>query len=435
MLAGASFLHSAAHAGPATLIRDALLIDGTGRAPRPEADILIQDGRVSRVGPAGSLQAPSGATVVDGSGKTVIPGIINLRGLAGLVRSPERRGEDFGHAEILSHLGLYASYGVTTVATPAPAERRLIEIRDGVNSGSLPHTARVLSPFRALRAAEPRTERHPRVGAGVATARTRTHARRLVDRLGRDGADFIEFHDVRTASDSELNLGVASAIVNRSRRFGLRVIALTSMAAAASALVQAGVDVLASSVRDREVSDAFVEDMVAAGVAYAPALLVEANAFQFGDLADWLNDRYLRRSLRAGIAGMLRGPVLIRQALDPDRALKGRRFDTARRNLRKLAAGGVRIAFASGSGYPGTFEGYSEYQEAVLMKRAGLTVTEVIRAFSHGSAAALGLEGERGTLEPGRLADLVILNASPLENIHNLRELHAVLVGGRLVRL
>ena len=207
------------------------------------------------------------------------------------------------------------------------------------------------------------------------------------------------------------------------------------MAAAASALVQAGVDVLASSVRDREVSDAFVEDMVAAGVAYAPALLVEANAFQFGDLADWLNDRYLRRSLRAGIAGMLRGPVLIRQALDPDRALKGRRFDTARRNLRKLAAGGVRIAFASGSGYPGTFEGYSEYQEAVLMKRAGLTVTEVIRAFSHGSAAALGLEGERGTLEPGRLADLVILNASPLENIHNLRELHAVLVGGRLVRL
>ena len=417
------------------MIRDALLIDGTGRVPRPETDILIQDGRVSRVGPAGSLQAPSGATVVDGTGKTVIPGLINLRGLAGLIRSPARQGEDFGHAEILSHLGLYASYGVTTVATPAPAEDRLIEIRDAVNSGRLPHAARALSPFRAIRATEPRTELHPPISAGVATARSSAHARRLVDRFGRDGADFIEFHDVRTAPDSELNLGVASAIVKRSRRFGLRVMALTSTAEGASTLVRAGVDMLASSVRDREVSNGFVEEMAAAGVAYAPALLAEANAFQYGDLADWLNDRYLRRSLRPGIAGMLRGPVLMRQALDPDRALKRRRFDTARRNLRKLAAGGVQIAFASGSGYPGTFEGYSEYQEAVLMKRAGLTAMQVIQSFSGGSAAALGLEGERGTLEPGRLADLVILNASPLDNIHNLRELHAVLVGGRLVRL
>lgn len=398
-------------------------------------DILIQDGRISRVGPAGSIRIPSGTTVFDATGKTVIPGIINLRGLAGLIRSPERPGEDFGRAEILSHLGLYASYGVTTVATPAPVEHRLIAIRDAVNSGSLPDAARVLSPFRAIRAAEPRTERHPRVGAGVATARFGAHARRLVDRLGRDGADFIEFRDVRTASDSEFNSEVASAIVKRSRRFGLRVMALTSTAEAASALVRAGADVLASSVRDREVSDAFVEEMAAAGATYAPALLAEANGYQFGDSADWLNDRYLRRSLRPGIAGFLRGPVMIRQALDPDRALKRHRFDTARHNLRKLAAGGVRIAFASGSGYPGTFEGYSEYQEAVLMKRAGLTVAEVIRAFSGSSAAALGLEGERGTLESGRLADLVILNASPLENIHNLRELHAVLIGGRLVKL
>ena len=69
------------------------------------------------------------------------------------------------------------------------------------------------------------------------------------------------------------------------------------------------------------------------------------------------------------------------------------------------------------------------------MKRAGLSPLEIVRAFSSGSATALGIERQRGALLPGRLADLVILNADPLDNIHNLRELHAVFVGGRLVKL
>ena len=69
------------------------------------------------------------------------------------------------------------------------------------------------------------------------------------------------------------------------------------------------------------------------------------------------------------------------------------------------------------------------------MKRAGMSGIDVIRAFSSGSATALGIDPERGSIRPGGLAVIVIMNADPRENIQNLRELHAVFAGGRLARL
>ena len=250
-----------------------------------------------------------------------------------------------------------------------------------------------------------------------------------------EGADFVAFHDISCCRRTEIELEVPSAIIRYARRLGLAVAIQTSSVSSAKALVRAGAGIVASSVCDREVDDALVSEMLTANAVYAPGLVSESVGFDYGDRPEWLDDRYLRRSLTPGIAGMLRGPVSIRQALDPDRALKRLRFDTARKNLQRLAAAGVKIGFGSGSGIPGTFEGYSEYREAVLMKRAGLSPLEIIRAFSSASASALGIARKRGSILPGRLADVVILNANPLDNIHNLRELHGVIVGGQLVKL
>ncbi len=417
------------------LIRDVLLIDGTGREPRPGTDILLRKGRISRVGSTGTIKAPAGTVIVEASGKTVVPGIINLRGLAGLIRSPEVEGENFGQDEILRHLARYAAYGVTTVATPGPSGARLKGIQDGIASGRLRNAARVLTALRTLRAAVPANERYPSLRDAFETPRSATDAQRSVERLAGEGADFIAFDDIRDAARQGIGMEVPLAIMKRARRLGLRVAIQTSSVGSATALVRAGAAAVTSSVCDREVGDAFISEMLAANAVYAPALFAESIGFHYGDRVGWLDDRYLRRSLPPGITGILRGPVLMRQALDPDRALKRHRFDTAWRNLRKLAAAGVRIGFASGSGFPASFEGYSDYREAVLMKRAGMSPLEIIRAFSSGSATALGIERKRGALLPGRLADLVILNANPLHNIHNLRELHGVFVGGRLVKL
>ncbi len=397
-------------------------------------DILIRDGRIVALQPAGSVASPEEALVIDGADKTVIPGIINLQGLAGWVRSPESAADAFSRPEILRQLGVYASYGVTTTTTVGPQGSALHEIRAEIESGRIPSAARILTPLRSLTTALPRDHREPPLAAIAHVVESADDARKAVERLAEEGADYIVFehHDDEWSVASS---GVAAAIVKHTLGKGLEPVVATSHARAALDLVEAGSRLLVGSITNTEVSGAFVDALRSAGVTYVPALNAQAVRFEFGERAAWLDDRYLRRSLPSGVTGILKGPMRTRQALDPDRALKAHRFDTARRNLRRIAGAGVRIGFASGSGVRGSFEGYSEYREAVQLQRSGLSTMEIIRAFSLGSAAGLGIEESRGVLRPGADADLVVLNANPLESIHALRELHAVLILGCLVRL
>ncbi len=426
---------STASAQTATLIRNALVIDGTGSAPRPNAAILIEQGRIVRVADERTVRAPPAARVLDASGKTVIPGIINLRGQAGLARGVPPFEESFTGTQILEHLGTYASYGVTTTTTLGQVGGALREIRDGIDTGRIQSAARVVTPVQAFSRTSGYWARTAGMESLYALVESVEEARQAVDRLSKAGADFIQISETVEGADAPLALTISQAIVQGARRHGLRVAILTPTASRASRLVEAGATFLARSVTDREVDGPFIEKLLAHRTVYAPALSAETIEFEYGDRADWLDDRYLKRSLPPGVAGLLRGPVRMRQALDPDRARRIHRFETARGNLRKLAAAGVSIGLASGSGNPRSLEGYFEYREAVFLKRAGLSNLDVIRAFSSGSAAALGLSHDRGSLEPGKRADLIILNANPLDNIHNLRELHAVFIGGRLAKL
>ena len=426
---------STASAQPATLIRNALLIDGTGRAPQRNAAILMERGRIVRVGNERTVQAPPDTRMIDADGKTVIPGIINLRGQVGLARGIPPLHESLTRNQILTQLETYASYGVTTTTTLGEVDGPLWEIREAIDIGRVHSAARVVSPIQTLRRTSP--DWAPAAGAKslYALVERVEQARQAVDRLFDAGADFIQISEAVGSADLPLELEISRAIIQRAEHHGLRVAILTPSVSRASRLVKAGATFLAQSVTDREVDGPFIETLLAHSTVYAPALSAESIEFEYGDDVDWLDDRYLRRSLPPGIASLLRGPERMRQALDPDRARRIQRFEIARGNLRKLARAGVSIGLASGSGSPNSLEGYFEYREAVFLKRAGLSNLDVIRAFSSGSATALGLSHDRGSLEPGKRADLVILNANPLDNIHNLRELHAVLIGGRLVKL
>ncbi len=423
-------LHSLAlHAQTTTLIRDALLIDGTGREPQPHTDILIRESRIAAIGPTGSVPAPEEVMVVDASGKTVLPGIVNIRGLAGLVRGPELPQDHFSQSSILRHLASYVSYGVTTTATLAPRPTQLQAAQMAAK------TARILTPVRAICAAIPARIRGTALEAAFEEARTPKQARQAVDGLVGEGAGFVEFRDSETPARGSQITPLTVATVKRANRRKLPAVVVTHRAQLARAALRAGAQVIAASINDSEVSADFINEAVATGATYAPALFAESTGFAYEDRPEWIDDRYLRRSLPSGVSGQLRGPVQVAQALDPDRALKSRRFDIARHNLRKLAAAGVPIALASGSGFPLSFEGYAEYREAVLLTEAGLSALEVIKAFSSGSATALGIDHELGAILPGHLADVVVLNANPLDNIHNLRDLHAVFVGGSLMQL
>jgi imidazolonepropionase-like amidohydrolase len=104
----------------------------------------------------------------------------------------------------------------------------------------------------------------------------------------------------------------------------------------------------------------------------------------------------------------------------------------AQLNLRKVLDAGVAVVVGSDAGNIGTLHGPGIFRELDLMQAAGMTPLEVLRAATVNGAKALGLEREAGMLEPGRLADLVILDRDPLEDVGNLSAIYRVVKDGRV---
>ncbi len=420
----------------ALLIEHALLIDGSGSPPRGDAAILIEDGRISRVGGSGSIQAPAGAGVIDAAGKTIVPGIVNLRGHIGLASELLQADDCCTRENVLRQLGVYASFGVTTVASSGSGMELVAEVRDRIDAGEIRNAARVLT---ALRGFTPKGG-YPSRSDGFAGLAHETdsarEARRRVDALADFGVDFVHlWTDRRDNAADGFDPKVYRAVIRRAKARGLPVSAQTPRLEDAKRLAAAGADILTQSVTDRAVDREFTELLLKNEIVYAPALTAEQAAFEYGDRAEWLYDNFFKRSIPSGITPLLNGEVLMRQALDPDRSRRIFAFEQAKRNLKTLAAAGVRIGLGTGSGPAGRFEGYFEHREARLMQEAGLAPLEIVRTFSTNAAAALGIAADRGAVSPGKRADLVILNANPAEDIRNLREIHAVFIGGRLARL
>ena len=94
----------------------------------------------------------------------------------------------------------------------------------------------------------------------------------------------------------------------------------------------------------------------------------------------------------------------------------------------------MRIAFGTDSGGAADrffIQGYSEHREMELMVQSGLTPMQVIQSFSKGASEALGIDKEFGTLAKGKMADLLVLEKNPLENIANMRSFRTIYLGGK----
>jgi imidazolonepropionase-like amidohydrolase len=105
----------------------------------------------------------------------------------------------------------------------------------------------------------------------------------------------------------------------------------------------------------------------------------------------------------------------------------------ASRNLKKLSDGGVSIAMGTDTGPAGRFQGYFEHMELELMAKAGLTPKQILQAATRDAARCWKVDQDLGTLEPGKWADFVVLDADPLANILNTRTIAGVYVAGNPV--
>jgi imidazolonepropionase-like amidohydrolase len=156
--------------------------------------------------------------------------------------------------------------------------------------------------------------------------------------------------------------------------------------------------------------------------------------FAYGSTPPFAADPFFTRGVSAKSLELIRSPERQKTvAANPNFAQFPSFFETAKRNLKALADAGVPFGAGTDAGPPGRFPGYSAHWELELMVDAGLTPRQALAAATRDAARFLNAD-DLGTLEPGRRADFVVLEADPLASIRNTRTIRAVYVGGAPVR-
>ena len=401
----------------AVLIEGARVFDGTGEAAKVQ-DVLIEGERVAAVGKR--LRAPDGATRVDGRGKTLIPGLHDLHTH---LRSPAIDApEDLGKA--------WAGYllaGVTSVNDYSVSGEMIAPIRAMTSSGKYwaPHLAQAVrfgvpgghgteygwGHFFTLQAT---TARHARQQTPLALSYDPDLIKVFADgwRYGRD------------PDLNSMNAPTLGAIVADAHAAGKPVVTHTVTLDGAKLAAAAGVDALGHGIGDALVDRELIELMRNRRTGYIGTMTVfepqQTRQFAKGERAQFNPGERAREEAYA--AGPARVPVLPYDA---------RRWDILRANIRLLKKAGIPIAIGTDAGISGVYHGASAIREITILTKLGFSASEALVAATRTSAAIMGQAEDHGTIEPGKRADLVLVDGAPDKDIADLWRVARVWVAGR----
>ena len=409
------------------VLKSFTLIDGTGRPAVPDSAMILDNGRITWVGPVADLKTPASAQVVDLQGKYVMPGIINLHVHLGATVGLNQNEKLFTPENVESDLRTYASYGVTTVLSMGTDKDSIFPIRDRQRAGR-PSETRVYTVgqgfiftggYGGLEG----------VNHGVSSV---ADVEPAVAAQAAKHVDLIKlWMDDHLGTKKKMPYPIAKAIIESAHRHHLRVVAHIFYLQDAKELVADGVDGLAHSVRDKPIDQALIDSMKQHGTWQEAATLSrEASMFVYGQTPPFANDPFFTRSISPTVLAKLKSPAY--QAAiraDPDFSMYPGFLKTAEQNLKTLADAGVPYGFGTDSGPPGRFPGYFAHWELELMVQAGLTPMQALTAAT-GSAAKFLKAKDLGTLEPNKWADLIVLDRNPLDDIKNTRTIDAVYIAG-----
>ena len=411
------------------LIENVTVIDGTGGPPDAGAFVLIEDGRISRVSRS-EIERPEGSRNIDGSGKFLIPGLmdmhIHLQGGAevtpeGLVVSDE------GRAKGIRALHGYLYSGVTSIFDAGNVPDYTLGLRDEERNGSL------LSP-RIFATGAIVTYPGSHGGNNFAT---------LVDSWP-EAIPALESH-IATGPDvlkltleergwgarpmiSILPLDLMQRIIEFYNNNGIRTTAHTSSEYRARQAIFAGIDTLAHPVIQGPVSDDFARLMGAKKIPMVTTLTIGENYSRLAEHPEYLDEPLYQATLTAEEIQLLKTEK--RKEYQERKWTWWMKIMTtiAQENVRKIHdAGGVLVAGTDQTTGPAL------HRELELLADAGISPADIIRIATLNGAIFLGKEKELGSIEQGKMADLVLLGADPTQDIRNARQIVQVIKAGKVI--
>ncbi len=419
-------------------ITDVTVIPMAGATTIPGATVLVRDGRIAEVGAAGSVRVPTGARTVDGRGKYLIPGLADMH------------THLYSDGEVHDSVGRY-ELGVM-VANGVTATRLMIGTREHFALRREVEAGRVVGP--QLWIASPQFTGKEDVNSRVVTSAE--EARRAVKEMADLGYDFVKLTLFITPP-------VYDAIVDEARRQRIPVVGHVDPEVGVARALRAGQQIehldnylesvladsapMRSSVSDRGlfkpkywesldwIDDAKVAriagETARAGIYTCPTLTVFKKAFALGQSDEEIRSRPDWRIMPAELKKLYLGAreKYWGQAASEERRM--RYVEVRNRLVKAIADSGGKIM--AGSDTPEWFFGYgwTIHRELESLVAAGLTPHQALAAATRNPAEFLRASGEWGTIEKGKRADLLLLEANPLEDIRNTTRIAAVSVGGR----
>ena len=386
------------------LIEGATVVDGTGSPPRPGESVLVEGNRIAAVGPG--VSAPDGAPVerIDAAGKTLMPGLIDCHCHIsfGEARTQEEQdlytGVESRTLRSAFNLGKVLRAGVTGFSAPGGSYYIGVALRDAVAAGMLrgprlTTAGRFITTSNGIADFYPTSVGVPESSIGT-VANTIDEMRAEVRVQIKNGVDFIKIGDTATGEWTAFRRDEIAAITEMAHQLGRSVTIHARGSQAVDFAVSAGVDWIMHGDR---MTDDVIERLAASGIPLCPTLTLIANLYEWGHLVgvpEHKKDAYKK--------------LLI---------------DCAAPALAKAHQAGVAFMAGSDSGFSVTPYGEWHARELeLLMTYAGLSSLEAIRAATANGAVALGLEGEVGTVEAGRIADLLLVDGDPVADIGVLQD-------------
>ncbi len=402
----------------------ATVIDGSGAEPMKNT-VVIRGDRIETVAPKVELRA--GTRRINAEGMTLTPGLFDLH--THLPYSSDSAAAN----DWPKNLKAYLYCGVTSVVDFGSYAEMFEPMRRLIKTGV------VAAPRISLAVRITTPGGHGAEGGRgdffsfeVSTAR---EARAAVRRAATYQPDVIKvFTDgwrYGASPDlSSMNQETLTALVDEAHKNGLEVLTHTVTLERAKIAARAGVEVIAHGVGDKDVDEELIKLMKTKGTTYAPTLAVYEPRAR--DILTPLLSATLAPAARLSFVPPQNPPLRPANGGaengDPPRL---RRWTILQNNTAALRKAGVTFGVGTDSGVTGTHHGWAALRELRLLVEGGLTPMEAITAATGAAARAIKVDGERGTIAPGKLADLVLFEGEPSKNIADIEKIKYVFLGGR----